>query len=467
MLAVAGCISQLKWLYFKHSPHSIRDMQTFDNASRGPMGAFELLTRLNPTHVFMHRNAGAGWAFWASILTILALALDPFAQQVLSFPLRSVPTQAGSLASISTAQIYDSGNPAGYTFSWQKNVEVSMQGAVMNGLYAIDKSVPFNCTTANCTWPTFFTIGICSSCTNVTGQTNAKCDRPGKSVGCNYTLPSGLELRSRHSKSSGGGFETTLNATTKPPGNLTDRLVDFGIIRIPLSNGEYTDPEAFDCSLSWCAKRYSKVGVSDGKMVTPQIRSWPLGVPKDRYITNNTWLSPFNIPETARDFDGPNRTFTINTNDLKTLQSWLAETFFRTQNQEAVARALYSQPDIPQVVANIATSMTNNIRGARNATIVEGIAFREETYIHVNWSWLILPGVVVLMGVVLLAATMWSSRGERDGLWKNSVLATMFMQTRGWDGLRAGMWSDMDSQTKGMKGKLEKNEGGGVGFVRS
>jgi hypothetical protein len=442
MLAVAGCMSQLKWLYFKHSAHSIRDMQTFDDASRGPMGAFALLTRLSPSQVFMQRSAGAGWAFWASILTILALALDPFAQQILSFPSRSVPTQAGSLASISTAQ-------------------------VMNGLYAIDKTVAFYCMTANCTWPTFYTLGVCGSRTNVTGQTNAKCDPPGRSVGCNYTLPSGVKLRSYRWQSSGGGGITSLNATTKPTGNFTDRLVDFGIIRIQQGGGDYDSPEAFDCSLSWCAKRYSGVVVSAGKVTTPEIRSWPLGLPEERYTRNATWMSPFNISENAKDFDGPNRTFTINTNDHKTLQEWLTDTLFRTQNQEAVARALFSQPDIPQVVANIATSMTNNIRGARNATMVEGIAFREETYIHVDWAWLVLPGIVVLMGVVLLAATAWSGRGESDMLWKNSVLATVFMQTRGWDSLRAGRWSDMDSQAKSIKGKLERNEGEGVDFVRS
>jgi hypothetical protein len=34
----------------------------------------------------------------------------------------------------------------------------------------------------------------------------------------------------------------------------------------------------------------------------------------------------------------------------------------------------------------------------------------------------------------------------------------MFMQTRGWDGPRAGTWSDMDTHAKGMKGKLERND---------
>jgi hypothetical protein len=87
---------------------------------------------------------------------------------------------------------------------------------------------------------------------------------------------------------------------------------------------------------------------------------------------------------------------------------------FQTQNRDSVARALFSQPDIPQVITSIAISMTNNIRGTRNATMVEGIASREEIYIHMNWSWPVLSGVVVLTSVVLLAATIWSSRAESD-----------------------------------------------------
>jgi hypothetical protein len=48
MLAVAACISQLKWLYFESAPHRIQDIQIFDNASRGPLGALNLLMRLGP-----------------------------------------------------------------------------------------------------------------------------------------------------------------------------------------------------------------------------------------------------------------------------------------------------------------------------------------------------------------------------------------------------------------------------------
>jgi hypothetical protein len=41
------------------------------------------------------------------------------------------------------------------------------------------------------------------------------------------------------------------------------------------------------------------------------------------------------------------------------------------------------------------------------------------------------------------------------------------MQTRGWDGPRAGTWSDMGIQAKGMKGKLERDEREKFDFVRS
>jgi hypothetical protein len=61
MLAVAACISQLKWLYFERAPRSLHSMQVFDDASRGPLGALELLTRLSPKEIFLHRSGGAGW----------------------------------------------------------------------------------------------------------------------------------------------------------------------------------------------------------------------------------------------------------------------------------------------------------------------------------------------------------------------------------------------------------------------
>jgi hypothetical protein len=45
MLAVAGaCISQSKWIYFSEYDRPLVDVNTYDSASRGPIGSFAFLT---------------------------------------------------------------------------------------------------------------------------------------------------------------------------------------------------------------------------------------------------------------------------------------------------------------------------------------------------------------------------------------------------------------------------------------
>lgn len=51
-------------------------------------------------------------------------------------------------------------------------VDWEMEGAVANGLWGLRLSDPISCPTGNCTWPTFSTLGICSSCANVTDETS-------------------------------------------------------------------------------------------------------------------------------------------------------------------------------------------------------------------------------------------------------------------------------------------------------
>jgi hypothetical protein len=473
MLAVAACISQLKWHYFQSVPHSLQNIQVFDDASRGPLGALELVTRLSPREVFSRQSGGAGWTFWASILTILALALDPFAQQILSFPLRTVPSLTDPLAaSISVSQVYDTGNAGGISSPSIKTIDMALQGAVQNGLYTLNSPVEFSCTTANCTWPPFYTLGICSSCANVTDQTNTTCT-PGKRVrSCNYTLPSGLRLSNSHYYNTSRAYEPTVDATARTGefdlNSITAWLVNAGIVRFYKETPGWPRTESFECGLSWCAKRYSAVNVTAGNISTPDIRSYPLRSPKAYF--NEESLNSFVVSDDDDiDFNGPDRIFIVNANNHKELSTWLADTFFNTSDKEAVARALYMQSNISQIFENIANSMTNKIREGPNATKIYGTSYREETYIHVTWAWLILPGVVVFMAVVLLAASIVSSRGLNGGLWKNSALALLFTQIRGCEheGLKVGRWSEIENQAKGLRGKLRSNSLGGLDFIRT
>jgi hypothetical protein len=47
LLPVAEAISQHKWLWFRRSQRKLQDIETFDNASRGPWGALTMLLKIN------------------------------------------------------------------------------------------------------------------------------------------------------------------------------------------------------------------------------------------------------------------------------------------------------------------------------------------------------------------------------------------------------------------------------------
>lgn len=87
LYVVAECIGQLRWLYFQGGARPLDELEVFDSASRGALGSMLLVLRL---------KARALIATWAALTVIVALAMDPFAQQILSFPLRTVALAQGA-----------------------------------------------------------------------------------------------------------------------------------------------------------------------------------------------------------------------------------------------------------------------------------------------------------------------------------------------------------------------------------
>jgi hypothetical protein len=106
LLVITACISQLKWIYFGRRGHRVMDLQTFDDASRGPLGAISLIVRI---------RWGATIASFGALLTILALAQDAFYQQIYSTDFNST-IQQGQVASLAVTRCQDSGSlDSGYT----------------------------------------------------------------------------------------------------------------------------------------------------------------------------------------------------------------------------------------------------------------------------------------------------------------------------------------------------------------
>ncbi|KAM7213797.1 Protein of unknown function (DUF3176) domain containing protein, partial [Rhypophila decipiens] len=150
LVPIAECISQAKWVQFSRRPQKLSKFQEYDDASRGPWGAATLL-------LGTRRGQFAGWiATLGAILTLASLALDPFAQQILSFPSREVALPAGD----GTADMAS-------TQSLHTIDMLAMRGAILTSIYSPEQSptshFTYKCTTSSCVWEqTISSLGVCS-----------------------------------------------------------------------------------------------------------------------------------------------------------------------------------------------------------------------------------------------------------------------------------------------------------------
>jgi len=51
MIPIGAAIGQLKWIWFAEKERPLADFQTFDEASRGPIGGLKLIGRLRGMYV--------------------------------------------------------------------------------------------------------------------------------------------------------------------------------------------------------------------------------------------------------------------------------------------------------------------------------------------------------------------------------------------------------------------------------
>jgi hypothetical protein len=98
--------------------------------------------------------------------------------------------------------------------------------------------------------------------------------------------------------------------------------------------------------------------------------------------------------------------------------SWSSETI----------KALYgvngNYTDINLVFESLASTLTINARSQDCEAMVDGTTWTVESYVHVRWPWLILPGALVVLSLVFLVVTILHTRNQY--IWKLSPLALLF-----------------------------------------
>ncbi|KAJ4293706.1 hypothetical protein N0V90_008990 [Kalmusia sp. IMI 367209] len=162
LLPVSEALGQLKWNWFQARQNKSKESKK--------MWDFESL-------------AGLGAA-----VTLFALAMDPFFQQLVGFPEKwRIQPMKGSIARATTYTTYVAG-----TYSIENDAVLELDQAMSatayhyffdNGTGSVTSSkddgirpaIPLACPNSNCTWSEYESLGVCNSCEDVTDRLEFRC----------------------------------------------------------------------------------------------------------------------------------------------------------------------------------------------------------------------------------------------------------------------------------------------------
>jgi hypothetical protein len=128
------------------------------------------------------------------LVIVIAVAVDPFTQQIIHYyESATLSTVAGNATLPRTSQ-YNIGGV--HIAAGLSSIDHGMLGAILGGFWTpstVSNTVPVsNCLTGNCTFTEpYNSIGMCSSCTDLSNKVSGFCN---SNALCNYTLPTGTGI---------------------------------------------------------------------------------------------------------------------------------------------------------------------------------------------------------------------------------------------------------------------------------
>ncbi|KAJ9500661.1 hypothetical protein H2202_003877 [Exophiala xenobiotica] len=495
ILVVGSCISQLKWSWFSRQ-RRLTDIQTFDDASRGPLGCAALLT----TKAFL------SLASVGAIVTILSLAYDPFLQQLLSYPIVQVYTNASSAVTRQARAFAIGGMDAKFVSA--------MNAGVWSGASSFAPTPA--CPSGNCTWPSFSTVGWCSKCETFDTKNVAVrgCEIPTpanltSASQCHVELPDGnlvpIPMKAWMASDNRGDWwvqpvnvvASTLYArratydtyledpfpNSKTFLGVTSPQLAMAFVSLD-PKGEYlgSDQQPLkvnttqECVLDLCFLDYN-VSVKGGVLETKVLRAqhgiqfteeglwcWrPPGVGEADLNWTEEYIVAYNL------FDDHHMAFCLDVGDSFSFDpfdwgylvgdllssngtgqyscayvnndtvcgSVPVLTGSTTSSSDIIVK-LQETLSLSDLFEGIAASLTQLGRDSRPSEVTGQVAL-PVTYVHIRWEWLILPAVLEVAGIALLLSTMVVAKRAKTPLWKGSVLPFLY------HGLEDGMREDVSA----------------------
>ncbi|KAK1749682.1 hypothetical protein QBC47DRAFT_440028 [Echria macrotheca] len=471
MVPIAGCLGQLAWQHFAAEPKSLDHIRVFDDASRGPWGALELIFVIGRKGYLARLLAAA---------TVLAMGIEPFAQQVLEFGTRRVwsPTPLVQIAAATSYQSRAFRNDERWSDDPVELSRVVIRDSdITNAILGVKSQPYFHCppSAENCTFPAFTTLGVCGSVTDRSKGSRLACETGvAGDITCTFTWSSGnmsatfnkpMDPRNPESERQHEVFRLRVEPT--PPSTavmgLTMTALRANTTDVLDSIRKSTPPKAelLTLRLYWCAQDYRWANVSAAQLTSSQPDTEPL-IPAPSSNSSDEWLTFVSSTGTEYrihrethasiwDYLGTKMLAShvlMNTKPLS--QSAPGNITYNLGTEEGTCRPplemyLYSS-NLDNATTNLASLLSNYIRSRApstdtatslssgndnlgdnaNSTILTGSAWKDETYIEVRWVWISLPLAETLLTILLLLATIVSSRMSGLPVLGNSPLGLLF-----------------------------------------
>lgn len=397
-------------------------------------------------------------AFVGAVVIVLTNFFDPFLQQVVAYKSRSVPSN--NAPEIVRSRVYAARSDEGLPLP--SVVDLSMKAGIYNGVFDIkdnaDSGISYTCSTGNCSWQDFSSLAICSRCVNITSHVEKECT-DGK---CHLLyIPDGPML-------SGLGGQINSSVT-----NISSELhgIEPSVLRFTsLLSKKVSDPSdafAAECSMFYCIGKYL-ASVTNGIVEQQLLASWR----NDSARLDTASDLVFHPPASFSNDSGQTETFQVTHLAAVALNSFMSETFTGSGGinnsgsafSSDVMQALYDTSNLTRRIENLATSMTNSIRGQDDKVSgpAYGIAWTSETYVHVRWAWFAFPATLILIANCFLLGVVLETSYRDILVWKSNNLALLFhgrsLQLSSHSRQPVQRLSEMTSSATKIKVKLVESE---------
>ncbi|KAH8645716.1 hypothetical protein BX600DRAFT_477876 [Xylariales sp. PMI_506] len=473
-------LGQHKWIWFSSGARPISNFQAFEEACRGGFGTIKLLVGLGRGQLL----EGLLIRF-AALLVISSFITSPITQQVLTYQVMQRPSSNGTALAQHTIALL----PSSADDSAIRNYDTqqSTQKALLDGaFFDVGKNISYlapSCSTADCSWEPYGTIGICVDTINATGKYNTLIQN-----GIESYITS--QFNNLSDKISSRGDQYAPQAVFSFPMPISTGLFGKSVSEaailetvIAFSNTNHSvstdseiqtmiaDLQYFGLLFHWCTKTLvgdvvAGLATIEEKESTLNILSPPAG--SLNYLWNTNTSTTTNWNQAFCQFDDSTGGLVLQSPldsvnyTVGSCTGLLTSLIFVTEIEGYILRgtgldiaiydgiivspvslALYgdgrrvniTDPDIrfanmKGLANNMARSMTNWLldngpRLSDSNSGVSGTVFTAQSIVVVRWSWLALLGCQIVLSAVLLAATIAMTRAYGLKGLKDSSMATI------------------------------------------